>query len=56
MLWDGAGNGMACVAIGASDIPVGAETASVSMIWHNGLLFSYDRRVVCFSSSIILCK
>lgn len=43
------GLGMACVAIGASDIPVGAKTASVSMIWLILVYFFHTMGELCIS-------
>jgi len=43
------GIGMACVAIRASDIPVGAETASVSMIWLIMVYFFHTMGELCVS-------
>ena len=43
------GFGMACVAIGASDIPAGAKTASVSMIWLILVYFFHTMGELCIS-------
>jgi POT family proton-dependent oligopeptide transporter len=43
------GLGMACVAVGASDIPVGAETASVSIIWLILVYFFHTMGELCVS-------
>jgi POT family proton-dependent oligopeptide transporter len=43
------GLGMACVAIGASDIPAGAKTASVSMIWLVLVYFFHTMGELCIS-------
>jgi len=43
------GLGMACVAIGASDIPLGAKTASVSMIWLVLVYFFHTMGELCIS-------
>ena len=43
------GFGMACVAIGASDIPSGAKTASVSMIWLILVYFFHTMGELCIS-------
>jgi len=43
------GLGMACVAIGAADIPVGAKTASVSMIWLVLVYFFHTMGELCIS-------
>ncbi|WP_415375855.1 peptide MFS transporter [Patiriisocius sp. Uisw_017] len=43
------GIGMACVAIGASDIPAGAETAAVSMIWLILVYFFHTMGELCIS-------
>jgi len=43
------GVGMACVAIGASDIPVGAKTASVSIIWLILVYFFHTMGELCIS-------
>jgi len=43
------GLGMACVAIGASDIPVGAETAAVSMVWLILVYFFHTMGELCVS-------
>jgi len=43
------GLGMAFVAIGASDIPVGAKTASVSMIWLILVYFFHTMGELCIS-------
>jgi POT family proton-dependent oligopeptide transporter len=43
------GIGMACVAIGASDIPAGAKTASVSMIWLILVYFFHTMGELCVS-------
>ena len=43
------GLGMACVAIGASDIPAGAKTASVSMIWLVLVYFFHTLGELCIS-------
>ena len=43
------GLGMACVAIGASDIPEGAKTASVSMIWLILVYFFHTMGELCIS-------
>ncbi len=43
------GIGMACVAIGASDIPVGAKTASVSIIWLILVYFFHTMGELCIS-------
>ena len=43
------GLGMACVAIGASDIPAGAKTASVSMIWLILVYFFHTMGELCIS-------
>ena len=43
------GLGMACVAVGASDIPAGAKTASVSMIWLVLVYFFHTMGELCIS-------
>jgi len=43
------GLGMACVAVGASDIPAGAKTASVSMIWLILVYFFHTMGELCIS-------
>ena len=43
------GLGMACVAIGSSSIPVGAKTASVSMIWLVLVYFFHTMGELCVS-------
>ena len=43
------GLGMACVAIGAADIPAGARTASVSMIWLILVYFFHTMGELCIS-------
>lgn len=43
------GLGMACVAIGSADIPVGAKTASVSMIWLVLVYFFHTMGELCIS-------
>lgn len=43
------GLGMACVAIGSADIPVGAKTASVSMIWLILVYFFHTMGELCVS-------
>lgn len=43
------GIGMACVAIGASSIPAGAKTASVSMIWLILVYFFHTMGELCIS-------
>ena len=43
------GLGMACVAVGASDIPIGAKTASVSMIWLILVYFFHTMGELCIS-------
>lgn len=43
------GLGMACVAIGSSGIPVGAKTASVSMIWLILVYFFHTMGELCVS-------
>lgn len=43
------GLGMACVAIGAGDIPAGAKTASVSMIWLILVYFFHTMGELCVS-------
>lgn len=43
------GLGMACVAVGASDIPAGAKTASVSIIWLVLVYFFHTMGELCIS-------
>ena len=49
--------GMACVALGAMNIPAGATTASVSMVWLILVyLFHTLGELLCKPGCFILCK